>query len=255
MDSLEGDPLTAIWDLEISPTTGTFWGSKYETNIIEVTHEWVILSFSIKFSDGRHITKGLCDYKGKGMDDKRIVQDLHRLLEPVEILVHQNGDKFDVKKLNARFVIHGLGPLSPKKTVDTLKVARNKFGFTSNKLDDLGEILGLGRKLEHEGYGLWKKCMAGDRKAWKRMKDYNAQDVLLTEKVYKRFLPFISNHPNMDSYSVKTVCPKCSSKHIVHRGYTIISSGTKYARIQCMKCGGWCQSPVNLGTKKPLKSL
>ncbi len=257
MDALEGEPRILTWDIEISPSFGTFWGSKYETNILDITQSWVVLSFSAKFLHGEHITRCLADYKGykKGsMDDKNLMRELHGLLNRADILVHQNGDSFDVKKVNARFIIHGLPPVAPLKTVDTLKVARNKFGFTSNKLDDLGEVLGLGRKLEHEGYGLWKKCMEGDLHAWNRMKKYNKQDVVLTEKVYLKLRPFMTNHPNLDHYSQKTVCPKCGSKHLHHRGYTM-NATTKYARLQCAECGGWSRSPLNLSEKKPLRGI
>lgn len=259
MNSLEGEPLSAVWDLEISPTEGFFWGGKYDTTILRITHPWVILSFSVKFSDGRHITKGLCDYKGyKGgvLDDQYLVKDLRKLFEPVDILIHQNGDKFDLRKLNSRIVVHHLQPLSPKKTVDTLKIARTKFGFTSNTLDDLATELGIGRKTHHEGFVMWEGCMKGDMYFWRKMKKYNRNDVVLTDQVAKVLIPFASNLPNMDNYSPFTVCPRptCGSRRIQHRGY-VVNKTTKYARVQCQDCGGWSQAPMNLATKKPLKTL
>jgi DNA polymerase III epsilon subunit-like protein len=257
MDSVEGQvPRIAFWDIEISPTTGTFWGSKYETNILEITHPWVILSFSWK--EGKEfITKALPDYAGykKGsLDDLNLVRELHGLMSRVDILVGQNGDQFDCKKLNARFAIHGLPPPAPYKTVDTLKVARQKFGFTSNKLDDLGETLGLGRKLEHEGYNLWRKCMDGDLKAWKKMKKYNKQDVVLLEKVYDRLLPYMTNHPNVGMWNQGTVCSKCGSKNLESRGF-YRNKTTQYRRIQCHDCGSWMRTVVNERETKPLISI
>lgn len=259
MNSLEGEPLRATWDLEISPTEGFFWGGKYETHILKITHPWVILSFSVKFSDGRHITKGLCDYKGyKGgvLDDKPLTTELHKLLEPVDILIHQNGDKFDVRKLNTRIVVHGLKPLSPKRTVDTLKIARTKFGFTSNTLDDLATELGIGRKTHHEGFTMWEGCMDGNTYYWRKMKKYNRNDVVLTDEVAKILIPFASNLPNMDTYSPVTICtrPGCGGRKLHHRGYSV-NKTTKYAKIQCQDCGGWSRAPLNLATKKPITPL
>ena len=213
------------------------------------------MCFSAK--NGKHITKGLPDYQGykKGSeDDSKLVKELWHLLDRAEIVVAQNGDAFDLKKINARFAYHNLPPPSPYRTVDTLKVARRYFAFSSNKLDHLGASLGLGRKLEHEGFPLWKRCMAGDSKAWKKMKAYNKQDVLLLEKVYYRFLPWIKNHPNLDNYSDGTCCPKCGSKSLQKRGY-LHTNTTKYARICCMSCGGWSRSPVNVNEKRPLINL
>lgn len=255
MEHLEGDePKIASWDIEISPTEGTFWGGRYETNILEITHPWVIISFSIKYLKGEQTTKALPDYKGyrKGsLDDRALIMDLHKRLSKCDILIHQNGDQFDVKKVNARFIIHNLPPVHPMRTVDTLKVARQRFGFTSNKLDDLGETLGLGRKLEHEGYPLWRKCMNGDMKAWKKMKAYNAQDVILLEKVYLRMLPFIENHPNLGIWKPGLVCRNCQSKELQWQGWRVKKT-TKYHQYQCKQCGTWGHDTHNMQKIKPL---
>lgn len=227
----------------------------WEQNVIDFKSQWYIMCFSAK--NGEHITKGLPDYPGykKGSeDDRKLVKELWHLLDKAEIVVAQNGDAFDLKKINARFAYHKLPPPSPYRTVDTLKVARKYFAFSSNKLDHLGASLGLGRKLEHEGFPLWRRCMLGDKKAWKKMKAYNKQDVLLLEKVYFRFLPWIKNHPNLNTYSDSTVCPKCGSKELLKRGYQF-NQTTKYARIQCKSCGGWSRSPVNLQEQKPIVSI
>lgn len=246
----------AFLDIEISPTYGTFWGNKYETNILEITQPWVILSFSWKWETGEHITKALPDYKDytpNNLDDLLLVADLHRLMSEADIIVAQNGNAFDIKKINARFVIHNMRPPVPYKTVDTLKIARSRFGFTSNKLDDLGEALGLGRKMCHEGYTLWKKCMAGEPKAWRTMKRYNKQDVVLLEKIYHRLLPF-GPHPNLGMWNKGTVCPKCGSSHLNSRG-TARNATTEYRQIQCQDCGGWSRTTFNERETKPLVGL
>lgn len=227
----------------------------WEQNVIDFKSQWYIMCFSAK--NGTHITKGLPDYQGytKGSeDDSKLVKELWNLLDKAEIVCCQNGDAFDIKKINARFAYYNLPPPSPYRTIDTLKIARKYFAFSSNKLDHLGASLGLGRKLEHEGFPLWRRCMIGDKKAWNKMKAYNKQDVLLLEKVYFRFLPWIKNHPNLDTYSESTVCPKCGSKDLVKRGYQF-NQTTKYARIQCKTCGGWCRSPINEQEKKPIVSI
>lgn len=227
----------------------------WEQNVIDFESQWYIMCFSAKSEE--HITKGLPDYQGykKGSeDDSKLVKELWHLLDRAEIVVAQNGDAFDLKKINARFAYYNLPPPSPYRTVDTLKVARKYFAFSSNKLDHLGASLGLGRKLEHEGFPLWRRCMLGDKKAWKKMKAYNKQDVLLLEKVYYRFLPWIKNHPNLDNYSDGTVCPKCGSSKLIRRGYQF-NQTTKYARVHCKNCGGWSRSPLNINEKRPLASL
>lgn len=135
----------------------------------------------------------------------------------------------------------GLPPPAPYKQLDTKKIAKKYFSFTSNKLDDLGRYLGIGQKLDTGGYGLWLGCEEGDPKAWKKMKRYNKQDVVLLEEVYLKLRPWIANHPAVDN---RDNCPKCNSANMQKRGYGF-NKTSKYQRFQCMDCGGWSRVRVN----------
>ena len=121
-------------------------------------------------------------YKKDPENDSSLVKALWDLIDEADVVIAHNGDKFDMRKANARFVAHGLGPASPVKQVDTLKVARRYFMFNSNKLDHLGAHLGLGRKVDTGGFETWAGCMRGDMKFWKRMTKYAKQDVDLYAK-------------------------------------------------------------------------
>ena len=104
----------------------------------------------------------------------------------------------------------------------------------------MGRYLKIGRKVEHEGFGLWMKCMQGNIAAWNRMIKYNKQDVVLLEQVYEKFKPYITNHPNMGMYLERDfVCPNCGSNHLQSKGYKITKT-RKYKRYQCQKCGAYC---------------
>lgn len=83
---------------------------------------------------------------------------------------------------------------------------------------------------------------------------YNAADVILLEKNYLRFLPWIKNHPNLANYSDTTCCPKCQSKSLQRRGYAIANS-TKYIRIWCKDCGGWSRATLNEKENRPIISI
>jgi len=80
--------------------------------------------------------------------------------------------------------------------------------------------------------------MAGNKQEWKKMVDYNKQDVILLEKIYLRLRPWIKSHPNMGIYLDRAVCPKCGSGDIEFRGFTMTTT-KKYHRFQCKNCGGW----------------
>ncbi|MDE2233419.1 MAG: ribonuclease H-like domain-containing protein [Patescibacteria group bacterium] len=227
-------------DIETFPIRGFSWGL-YEQNILWVDKPSIICGFSAKWLGGKQTTKTLIDYPHNpaNWSDTHIVKELWKFFDKADIIIAQNGDNFDIKMINTEFIKHGLPPPSPYKTVDTLKSARRVFKFPSNKLDDLGAQLKVGRKIEHEGKGLWRKCMENDRKAWIEMKKYNAQDVILLEKVYQKFLPWMVNSPlrhfmSKQSYS----CPNCGSSHSHRKGYEW-GNGKKYLRMHCMDCGAW----------------
>jgi len=214
------------------------WG-KYEQDVIAYIQEGYILSWSAKWLGGKQITKGLCDYPHKLGDDKALVKELHDLINQADIVIAHNGDRFDIKKMNTRFILHGLNPPEPYKTVDTLKIARKHFAFNSNKLDDLGAFLGVGRKIKHPGFDLWLGCEAEDPKAWALMKKYNKQDVLLLERIYLKLRPWIQNHP--DTTLNPTGCRNCGSTKFQKRGFGI-TRGKVHQRYQCNSCGAWSKT-------------
>ena len=159
------------------------------------------------------------------------------MFDSADILIGHNGDAFDIKWANRMFAKYNLTPPSQYKTIDTLKVARQKFKFNSNKLDDLGNYLGVGRKIKHEGFELWKKCMAGDDKAYKDMIKYNKQDVKLLEDVYLKLRPYMNTHPVINPSS-DLICPVCGGRHIQKRGWMFTNVFMKQ-RLQCQGCGKW----------------
>jgi hypothetical protein len=235
------EPKILFIDIETSPIVAYTWGPKWETNIIDFLSQSQILCFSAKWYNGKQITKGLADYKGyknNEINDKLLMEEIHSLLDAADIVVTQNGVSFDHKVINARFLVHGLAPPSPYKMVDTKIEAKKYLRLPSYSLDDMGKYFGLGEKIHHDGFELWKKCMAGEKTAWRLMKRYNAQDVLLTEKVYVKIRPFMKTHPNFSILNDKNNCPKCGSSKVQSRGYAF-NSYTMYKRAQCQSCGGW----------------
>ena len=250
---MEGNKELLFLDIETAPNLAHIWGM-YEQNALDFVSECYIMCYSAKWGK-KHIVKGLPDYKGYSPgteNDYPLVKEVWDLLNNAEVVCWQNGDEFDKKKINTRFVYWGLGPPSPYKTIDTKKVAKRYFAFNSNALDNMGQFLGLGRKIKHEGFELWQKCLKGDLKAWNRMKKYCKNDITLLEKLYLRFVPWIQTHPNL--WKDRIACPKCGSNNIQSRGY-VETNTTKYRRIQCNSCKGWSRCTENLQAVKPLVSI
>lgn len=250
---MENTPRVLLVDIETSPSVGLFWDRMWETDIIKQIKYWHLLTFSAKWLGGKQITRGLNDYKGykPGTDnDKKMMKEIHGLLDEADIVIAQNGDKFDVRKINARLIYHGMTPPSPFKTIDTKKVASKYFAFNSNSQDWMLQYLGLGKKEETGGFQLWLDCEAGKPGAWKKMKSYNSNDVLGLEKLYRRFKPWIKTHPNLGMYTGILSCPRCGSKRMQSRGFQV-NLTTKYRRLQCQDCGGWSRESKGMPVNKP----
>jgi hypothetical protein len=170
-----------------------------------------------------------------------MLKRIHKLLDEADVVVTHNGIKFDLPTLNKEFLLKGFAPPSPYKQVDTLLACRKLYRFPSNKLDYVAQSLGLGNKVKHSGFDLWVKCMGGDREAWKEMEEYNRQDVILLESVYKKILPWMPNHPNRSAHDSDPCCPNCGSHSYQKRG-TQLTKIQRYVRYQCKECGHWFRS-------------
>lgn len=224
-----------LLDIETAPNTAYVWGLfKQNISISQIVDSSAMLCWAAKWLGEEQVMfKSVLDGK------KKMLKDIHALLDKADAVVHYNGSRFDIPTLNKEFLEAGMSPPSPYAQVDLLKTARQQFRFPSNKLDYVGRALGLGKKVSHEGFELWIKCMNRDKEAWARMKEYNIQDVMLLEKVYYRFLPWIKKHPNKAVHgNAEHVCPSCGSEHLQRRGFNLTQAG-KYQRYQCNSCGSW----------------
>ena len=236
------EPKILLLDIETKPDLAWVW-RVYDSNAIQVHAHWQLLSYSAEWlASGKSVTRGLCDFAGykPSSNDKALAQDLWHLLDEADIVVAHNGLNFDIRKINARFIAHGMTPPSPYKVVDTRVEASRVAAFSSNKLDWLCRQLEIGHKLEKpDGYQMWLDCIDGDVKAWARMKRYNRHDVVLLKQLYTMLSPWIKQ-PNANLWSDRSVCPNpaCGSKNIQYRG-TYLSEARRYRRFQCKDCGKW----------------
>ena len=149
-------------------------------------------------------------------------------LDAADAVVHYNGTKFDIPTINREFIEYGFGPPSPYKHIDLLFTVKRRFRFQSNKLEFVAKKLKIGKKMEHEGHQLWIDCTINhDSSAWAKMREYNRQDVLLTEKLYDKLLPWIQSHPNHNLYSdgTKELCPQCGNPHLIETKPVPLTAG------------------------------
>lgn len=230
-----------LYDIETAPLLSYTWGL-YEQNVVEVERDWYILSVAWKWLGEKKVhVMSLPQFKTwekDREDDKEIVKKLWELFNEAKVIVAHNGNAFDIKKSNVRFLVNGMQPPSPYKTVDTKVVAKNKFRFDSNSLNNLGEYLKLGKKVETGGFKLWKGCMERDEASWKKMMKYNKQDVVLLEKVYLKLLPWMTTHPYIGGE-----CKNCGGSNLIKKGTDQRKNGL-HQEWKCLDCGSWTSTKI-----------
>lgn len=211
--------------------------------------EWSILAACVK-PMGKAPAYFDTSLKTDVRDDRELLDWLWWWLDEIDIIVTQNGARFDLPKINARMAMAGMKPYSPVRVIDTLKAAKKHFAFSSNKLAWTSKYLTDVPKSEHKkfpGFELWKECLAGNPKAWAEMKKYNIRDVVATEKLYLTLRPWMAGHPNIGAYSDAgtTMCTNCGSTELQARGTTVTQKG-RYQRYHCQACGSWSRGKKNL---------
>ncbi len=174
---------------------------------------------------------------------------LRDLMDEADVVVGYNSDSFDIPWTNEQFITAGIELPSPYIKVDLYKIAKRYLKMPSRKLDYLAlDLLGE-RKVKHEGFSLWKKCMDPDHpdyeKAWRDMERYAKKDTLLLDPLFAALKPYITSvnfglHAKHDF-----ACTHCGSQNLQARGYAYTTAG-KFQRYQCTDCGAWSKDPKRI---------
>ena len=232
-----------LYDLEVSPRLGYYYGT-YDVTPIQEVEAPILLSISWKWLGDKKVNSLTLDDRGlvDTHNDKLLVKELWKLLDECEIACGHNSKRFDDKMANYFFIKHNMTPPSPYKEVDTLQIARRFFKFDNNKLDYLDKFLGGKGKTETTYADVWYDLLNGDKRARKKasdlMKKYNEQDVLALENIYKRLLPWATNHPNMALHAGRPdVCPRCGFEADFRvRAYRKTGMQINAVQYECSHC-------------------
>ncbi len=253
----KGLPKVLVFDIETAPIKAYIW-SVWNTNVSadKIVSEWFMLTWSAKWLfDSNIMSAGLTKKEVLKEDDSRITKGIWDLVDEADILIAHNAKKFDIPKLQTRFLLHKLSPPKPYRQIDTLLVVRREFGFTHNSLNALAKVLGLGQKI-NTNFQLWEDCLKGNKEALKNMETYNKQDVFLLEEVYLALLPWIKSHPNVGLYldSNVSVCSSCGSDQIEEHGM-YITNASKFQAYKCKECHAISRSKINCQSKEHRQNL
>jgi len=227
-----------FFDIETSPNIGMFWTAGYRQNINHdnIIKERAIICICYKWEGEDKVYSLTWD---NNQDDKKMLQKFVEIANEANELVGHNGDKYDLAWIRTRCLYHEIPMFPTYVTIDTLKQARSKFKFNSNKLDYISKFLGLGEKI-HTGFDLWKEILLNKNKqALNDMVTYCINDVILLEKVYNKMSLYFPHktHFGVLSGEEKSSCPHCISVNMIFSKRRLSAAGTSRVQLQCKDCG------------------
>jgi RNase P subunit RPR2 len=222
----------------------------------QVVKDWFILGWSCKWLYSADVLSDFVTAKEAILrDDKRVCKSLWKLVNDADIIISHNGEMFDLPKINWRFLINGLQPPMPYRSIDTWKHTKN-LGASSRALNFLGKMI-LNKEKLHTDYQLWISCEEGDQDALDQMETYCKGDVSLLEDVYLEVRGWIKSHPNvailMDAY--EQCCPTCGSFEFEEGEGYYTTPQNKYVSIRCSRCGSVNRKKASEITKEQRKVM
>lgn len=244
-----------FFDIETAPRLAAIWhpAQRY-VNYEQMLEDDFLLTWAAKWEgEDEVISDRLTKTEALAQDDSRLQRSLADLVREADVVVAHNGDKFDLKRLNARVVYYQDEPLGPWESIDTLKLAKSNFSLPYYKLDYLAKHWGLGEKIDTD-MQLWIDAYFGNVPQLKRMEEYNQHDVVLLEKVFNHMKPYVRRLKRLydAEHDWHIICPSCGTegvKNFQRRGYyrTQASSFVKY---QCKTCKRYTRSRVSEKSKR-----
>lgn len=260
------EPRVAFLDCETTPLNGWAWGlwkqdihigqiqipthvmcfaSRWYGEASQFFHEWGDYEneeprsyFTVK--DG---LPALADWLAE--PHEAMIRQAFDILDEADVVLHWNGDTFDVPHFTREFQEYGLGRPSPFISVDMMK-GWKKGRHLSAKLEYASTQLGHRGKMQHSGFPLWLQVMAGSRGARRKMGLYNKRDVKVLNEIEPDLRHWLK-YPNFalwgdDDGVSRCTQFKCQSTNLQRRGYATTRAG-RFPRYQCQDCGAWMQSP------------
>jgi uncharacterized protein YprB with RNaseH-like and TPR domain len=226
-----------FFDIETSPNIGLFWTAGFKLNITpdSIIKERAIICICYKWAGEDKVYSLQWD---KDQNDKTLLEKFITLANEADELVGHNGDRFDLPWIRTRCLYHRIPVFPNYSTLDTLKSARSKFKFNSNKLDYIAKFLGIGAKT-HTGYDLWKKVVLDkDKESLEYMIEYCKNDVILLEDVYNEMATYIpaKTHHGVAAGGEKYSCPECGGDNMRFSQKRYSALGTPRIQLQCTDC-------------------
>lgn len=259
MSKLQG-PRILTADIETLPIDAHVWSLFDEPRALDrIIKDWAIFSAAAKWAHQKQVQYQDTRYCASPYDDRELLLWLRELLHEADIVVGQNVQKFDLRKIRARMIKHGIKPFLEPAVCDTMLMAKEVGSFTSNKLEYLSTLTGelKSKHSKYPGFALWRGILDDEEGAWREVKNYNKQDVKSTEKLYFALRPWTRRHPNVAQFYDDDLmrCGRCGSTHLIEQPNRLQRGVSTYAIYECNDCGGFSRGRFTLNSKDKRRNL
>ena len=111
-----------FFDIETSPCVGWFWRPGYNLNLDynNILENAKIICICYKWEGDKKTYSLSWDSK---QNDKKMLQDFIKVLNQANEIIGHNSDKFDIKWIRTRCLIHGVDMIPEYTSIDTLNAA------------------------------------------------------------------------------------------------------------------------------------
>lgn len=184
-------------------------------------------------------------FEAEWKDPEAMLRKSWELFDQADAVVTFNGKRFDVPHLKGAWIKAGYPAPRPWKDIDLFAMGRRKFGFISDSLDNVTKELGYTGKTDAYSITLAEAAVGGDKAAQKRLKEYNAGDIVLTEWLHDRLLGHLPTHPHLGRTS-KITCNQCGGKELTEQPNNYKAVLLQYQMFRCDNCGGIVRSNWNV---------
>lgn len=243
---IETSKITVEKRMEIWP--GQLW-NEFKFRPEDIVQDWFVMSWSAQWVCDNYMHSYVVrPTEAKKRNDKRILKPLWKLFDEADVIIGHNSDRFDIKKLNWRWMVHEYKPPKPYRQVDTMKEIAKIAAPTSKGLDYLTKTLQLNGKKKHDP-DLFDRCMAGDVEALRELKEYNEVDVSEGQSLYMLIRPWMKHHPNMGLYYQDDVarCKNCGNTELdIDYQNLVYTSANAWACWTCSICGANGRTPESV---------
>ena len=225
-----------FFDIETSPNVVYAWRIGYNISLqphdIITERRIISIHYSWEHEDKvHHLTWD------SNQCDKAMLTEFIKVINQSDEAIGHNSDRFDEKWIRTRCIYHRIPAMPKYKSLDTLKKAKYGFNFNSNKLDYIAKFLGVGAKVTHSGFDMWKGVLNNDKESLKEMVKYGKGDVVVLKDVYYAMQSYIkqNSHVGVSNGEMKFTCPICGSEDVELYKNEVTTLGTIKRIMYCKK--------------------